>query len=119
MKKYIVKSVSVLALAMSAYLTGCEDTLDADKYFDDRRTIESVFTDINQTNGWLAQAYSYLRTDLAEVCTKERHSVGLHNFADDYYYGDRDNRYQTQFDAMESYNAFKQGDYDENYGSNF
>lgn len=119
MKKYIVKSVSVLALAMSAYLTGCEDTLDADKYFDDRRTIESVFTDINQTNGWLAQAYSYLRTDLAEVCTKERHSVGLHNFADDYYYGDRDNRYQTEFDAMESYNAFKQGDYDENYGSNF
>ena len=49
--------MSMLALlsSASALLTSCEDTLSADKYFDDRRTIESVFTDINQTNGWLSQ----------------------------------------------------------------
>ena len=60
--------MSMLALlsSASALLTSCEDTLSADKYFDDRRTIESVFTDINQTNGWLSQAFSYLKTDLAD-----------------------------------------------------
>ncbi len=119
MKKYIVKSAGVMAVALCGALTACEDVLDSDKYFDDRRTIESVFSDINQTNGWLAQAYGYLRTDLADVITKESGGVGLHCFSDDYYFGDRDVRYDNKWNTMESYNAFKQGSYDENYGSNF
>lgn len=119
MKKYIVKSAIVLATALSGALTSCEDVLDADKYFDDRRTLESVFTNVNETNGWLAQAFTYLRYDLADVTTKERYGVGLHCFADDIYFGDRDPKYDNIYTAMESYNAFKQGDYDENFGSNF
>ena len=118
MKKYIVKSAGVMAVALCGALTACEDTLDSDKYFDDRRTIESVFSDINQTNGWLSQAFSFLRTDLADVITKEEGGVGLHCFSDDYYFGDRDVRYDNKWNTMESYNAFKQGSYDENYGSN-
>ena len=107
-----------LLSSASALLTSCEDTLSADKYFDDRRTIESVFTDINQTNGWLSQAFSYLKTDLADVITKEHGGVGLHCFADDMYFGDRDIAYDNKWSTVDAYTSFKQGDYDENFGSN-
>lgn len=107
-----------LLASASALLSSCEDTLDADKYFEDRRTIESVFTDISQTNGWLSQAFSYLKTDLADVITKEQGAVGWHCFADDYYFGDRDVAYDNKWSTQDAYTAFKQGDYDENLGSN-
>lgn len=107
-----------LLSSASALLSSCEDTLDADKYFDDRRTIESVFTDINQTNGWLSQAFSYLKTDLADVITKEQGAVGWHCFADDYYFGDRDLSYDNKWSIEDAYTSFKQGDYSENLGSN-
>lgn len=97
-------------------LSSCSDTLDADKYLDDRLTIETVFTDINQTNGWLAQAFSFLKNDLADCHTKE--GAYFHCFSDDMYYGDRDAKLGDKFPYMESYNAIKQGDYDENFGSN-
>lgn len=118
MKKYIAMSMLALLSSASALLTSCEDTLSADKYFDDRRTIESVFTDINQTNGWLSQAFSYLKTDLADVITKEQGGVGLHCFADDMYFGDRDIAYDNKWSTVDAYTSFKQGDYDENFGSN-
>lgn len=107
-----------LLTGASALLSSCEDTLDADKYFDDRRTIESVFTDINQTNGWLSQAFSYLKTDLADVITKEQGAVGWHCFADDYYFGDRDFMLDNKWTSEDAYTSFKQGDYNENLGSN-
>lgn len=112
MKKYI--TIPVLALA--AFLPSCEDTLDADKYFDDRRTLESVFTDISQTHNWLTQSFVFLKDDLADCITKEQNAVGVHCFADDMYYGDRDNTYQS-FSSTDSYASFKQGDYDEEWGS--
>lgn len=114
MKKYLAYTLFA-ALGGMSLLTSCEDTLDADKYLDDRRTIESVFTDINQTNGWLAQAFSFLRGELADCHTKN--GAFFHCFADDMYYGDRDSRLGDGFPYMESYNAIKQGDYDENFGS--
>ncbi|MDE6856103.1 MAG: hypothetical protein K2J34_06550, partial [Muribaculaceae bacterium] len=48
-------------IACSALLSSCADELDSDKYFEDRITIETVFTDINMTNGWLSQAFSFLK----------------------------------------------------------
>lgn len=105
------------ALGSATMLTSCADELDSDKYFDDRRTLESVFTDINQTNGWLAQAFSFLKGELADCTTKEQSTAGIHCFADDMYYGDRDVNRGDAYPYMTSYNAFKQGDYDENYGS--
>lgn len=113
MKKYIV--YPLLAVAGMVSFTSCEDTLDADKYLDDRLTIDDVFNDVNQTNGWLSQAYSFLSGDLADCRTKE-HSF-FQCFADDMYFGDRDSRKGDNFPYMESYNAIKQGDYDENFGS--
>ncbi len=108
---------AMVGAALSAALVSCEDTLDADKYFDERETIETVFTDVNETNGWLAEAYSYLKHELADVMTKEWNGVGFHVFADDIYFGDRDPKYDNMYPYMQSYNCFKQGDYDENFGS--
>ncbi|MCH5219149.1 MAG: RagB/SusD family nutrient uptake outer membrane protein [Muribaculaceae bacterium] len=97
-------------------LTSCSDVLDADKYLEDRRTLESVFTDINQTNAWLTQSFSFLRGDLADCKTKER--TYFQCFADDMYYGDRDEYRGDAYPYMESYNAIKQGDYNENFAQN-
>lgn len=101
----------------SALLSSCEDTLDADKYFDDRITFESVFTDIDQTNGWLSQAFSFLTRDNCDVVSKEQNGRGFHCFADDMYWGDRDSEYDGTYGKSDSYAAFKQGDYSENYGN--
>lgn len=118
MKKYIAIPLfsAVCGLSMLT-VSSCSDSLDADKYLADRRTIETVFTDINQTNGWLAQSFAYLRNELADVRTKS--GAYSHCFADDMYFGDRDSRRGDLWNPMDSYNALKQGDYDENFGSGF
>ena len=118
MKKYKIALSALAMLYATPVLTGCADKLDSDKYFDDRVTIESVFTDINQTNGWLAQAFSFLRDDLCDVTTKEG-ARGLHCFADDMYFGDRDVSISGDWNKTDSYSAFKRGDYDESFGSGF
>lgn len=114
MKKRIIIPVSGI-LACASMLCSCADELDSDKYFDDRVTIETVFTDINMTNEWLSQAFSFLKGDLADCKTKG--GAFSQCFADDMYYGDRDANKGDAFPYMESYNAFKRGDYDENFGS--
>lgn len=120
MKKHHISLYITALMGTSALLTGCADKLDSDKYFDDRRTLESVFTDINQTHGWLSQAFSFLKTDLADVITKESNGRGFHCFADDLYWGDRDSEgFSGEWNKMDSYSAFKRGDYNEDYGSNF
>ena len=116
-KQYIALSL-LAASAIPTILSGCADSLDSDKYFDDRRTIESVFTDINQTNGWLTQAFSFLKSELADVITKEG-ATGLHCFADDLYFGDRDVSISGDWNVQDSYSSFKKGDYNENFGENF
>ena len=121
MKKYIAKSISLAALigCASVMFSSCEDTLDADKYFDDRRTLESVFTDINQTNNWLSQSFAFLKDDLCDVTTKENSGRAFHVFADDVFWGDRDAMLGAGYNAQDSYASFKQGDYNENYGSQY
>ena len=116
-KQYIALSL-LAASAIPTILSGCADSLDSDKYFDDRRTIESVFTDINQTNGWLTQAFSFLKSELADVITKEG-ATGLHCFADDLYFGDRDVSISGDWNVQDSYSSFKKGDYNENFGEGF
>lgn len=118
MKKHNI-AISILAMMSGvSVLTGCADSLDSDKYFDDRRTIESVFTDINQTNGWLAQSFSFLKSELSDVITKEG-ATGLHCFADDMYFGDRDVSISGDWSKQDSYSAFKRGDYSETFGAGF
>lgn len=121
MKKYFVKSISLAALigCASAMFSSCEDTLDADKYFDDRVTLESVFTDINQTNAWLTRAFNFLKYDLCDVSIKEANGRNYHVFADDILWGDRDNEFGNDFHYTGKYSSFKQGDYDENFNQDF
>ena len=104
-------------------MTSCLD-LDSDKYFVDRKTEEFVFTDKTQSEQWLAHAYSFLTGCNFEVCSKggTGGTGGDWNpfcFADDIYYGDRDNSYGDHKDAdYASYNSFREGNYTEEVGYN-
>lgn len=106
----------ILALSLSTAfgLTSCSDYLDSDKYFDDRITLEKVFTDKQRSEQWLAYAFSFLKDDNADVVSKDR-STNSFCFADDMYYGDRDANYDSKEGApgQMSYNTFKLGEYTE------
>ena len=68
-------------------LTGCSDYLDSDYLFDERMSIEDVFTNKDYTNRWLAQGYAYLGDNaLQDICSKRTLPF---NFADDMYQGVR------------------------------
>lgn len=111
---------SSLCCCMIAALTSCADDLDSDKYFDDRRSIESVFTDRNQSLGWLAQSFSFLKGALADCKTKETDIDGAYFqcFGDDMVFGDRDMKMDLDGNARTSFNALMLGDYDEEVGKN-
>ena len=50
-----------IGIALSAIIVACADKLDSDKYFKDRRSLEDVFTDKENTEEWLAHAYSFFK----------------------------------------------------------
>ncbi len=56
-------------LLVSVVVSSCADALDSDKYFNDRRSLEDVFTDKENTEEWLANAYSYLHGNNAEIAS--------------------------------------------------
>ena len=109
MKKNLV-ILMMSALGASSLISSCTD-LSSDKYFDDRKTLTTVFTDKTQTQEWLAYAYSFLQWGNQDVCSKGSTN---HCFADDMYYGDRDSQYGNNA-VEESYNAFKLGNYNEDW----
>ena len=102
-----------LALGIGTLFSACNDYLDSDKYFEDRITIEKVFTSRIRSQQWLAYAYSFLKDENADVVGKERETNSF-TFADDMYYGDRDVNYDSKEADELSYNTFMQGEYDEN-----
>jgi hypothetical protein len=113
MKKIFATCIMSLASA-SMLLTSCADQLDSDKYFEDRKTLETVFTSRQQSEEWLAYAYSFMTNELADVIGKG--NGHYHCFADDMYYGDRDPQYGDDGEYRHTYNAFKLGEYDEDTG---
>ena len=67
-KKYTLMS----ALCVLAFvLASCADVLDADHYFEDRMTIEEVFTYRDYSEQWLANAYYYLTINNTDVSSKK------------------------------------------------
>ena len=113
MKRILVGSMACLGMALM--LTSCADELDSDKYFEDRKTLETVFTSRTQSEQWLAYAYSFMNNELADVISKG--NGHYHCFADDMYYGDRDPQYgDNNNEYRHTYNAFKLGEYDEETG---
>ena len=66
MKKIYILLVAIFAISS----TSCSDYLDSDYIFEDRETIDKVFTDYKKTEQWLAQAYTYLLGQCCDVASK-------------------------------------------------
>ena len=111
----MIKKFSIILLTLLGFgiITSCSDYLNSDRYFRDRTSLESVFTDRERTEEWLAYAYSFLKNQNADVVSKDA-GTSSHCFADDMYYGDRDIAYDPKESTQLSYNTFKLGEYDEN-----
>lgn len=97
--KYIILS-AMLGILLG--LSSCADQLDADRYFKDRMNLEDVFSSRDYTEQWLASTYDHLTAGNADVASKG-HTMFC--FADDMYFGDRDDKYKK----------WKNGEYDENW----
>lgn len=98
MKNKVLLYYALFVLSMSS----CEDKLDADRYFKDQITIEKVFSKRDYTEEWLADTYSHMIRYNADVSSK---GYTMHCFADDMYFGDRDDKYKK----------WKNGEYDEGW----
>lgn len=109
----MIKNIYILLMVVfgMGLISSCSDYLDSDRYFKDRTTIESVFTDRDRTEQWLAYAFQFLQNECADVASK---GVTQHVFADDIYYGDRDVTYDPTNSGDLNYNQFKLGEYSEN-----
>lgn len=106
-------SILLLTLFVIGLVPSCSDYLDSDRYFRDRTTIETVFTDRERTEQWLAYAYSFLNGATADIIAKAGDG-SPHVYDDAMYFGDRDVKYDPK-DAWDlSYNKFRLGEYSEN-----
>lgn len=84
MKKNIISFI----IGLSFILSGCLDYLDSDYLFDERMSIEDVFSNKDYTNEWLARAYSFLGNEyLQDVVSKKSYPF---NFADDMIFDEGD-----------------------------
>lgn len=100
MKKVII--VLSFVAGMSFSLVGCSDYLDSDYLFDERISIEEVFSNRDYTDEWLARAYAYLGDGyMQDISSKKKMP---YNFADDMYFSDMD----------DAYKKWKYGMYNEN-----
>ncbi|MGV8134375.1 MAG: RagB/SusD family nutrient uptake outer membrane protein [Mangrovibacterium sp.] len=106
-KIYILTGIAV----GTGMFVSCSDYLDSDQYFKDRMTEEKVFESKQYSEQWLANTYSFMTNENADVASKG-HTP--HCFADDMYYGDRDGNYDSKDISALSYNEFHMGEYSEN-----
>jgi putative outer membrane protein, probably involved in nutrient binding len=111
MKKKNIILISVF-IGAGTLFSACSDYLDSNKYFEDRITINKVFTSKQRSQQWLAYAFSFLKNENADVVGKEKETNSF-TFADDMYYGDRDVNYDSKEWNELSYNTFMQGQYNE------
>lgn len=101
----------LLMVLGTSIISSCnKDYLESDQYFKDRLTVEKVFSSKVYTEQWLAHVFAEFTGINADVASK---GVTPHSFADDMYYGDRDQDYDPSKNEL-SYNMFKMGRYTEN-----
>lgn len=80
-------------IGLSFMLSSCSDFLDSEYLFENRMTIDEVFQSKDYTEKWLARTYVFLGSGhLADVSSKGNTPFC---FADDMYFGDRDDRYKV------------------------
>lgn len=77
-KKYIL-----LSIALGFSLASCSDYLDAEKDLKHNITLEDVFSSIDYTEEWLANAYTYLAGSAADMGLNNEHPFA---FSDDIYH---------------------------------
>ena len=106
-KKFSILLLSLFVLGM---LPSCSDYLDSDRYFRDRPSLESTFTDRERTEQWLAYAFSFLNGESADIRSKAG-AGSPHVYDDAMYFGDRDVKYDPKDAADLSYNKFRLGEY--------
>jgi hypothetical protein len=111
----MIKKFSILlsTLFLLSLVSSCSDYLDSDRYFKDRTSLETVFTDRERTEEWLAYAYSFLNGATADIIAKAGNG-SPHVFDDAMYFGDRDVKYDPKDAGDLSYNKFRLGEYNEN-----
>ncbi|WP_447640375.1 MULTISPECIES: RagB/SusD family nutrient uptake outer membrane protein [Chitinophagaceae] len=107
-----MKKISAVAICimMVTLLPSCKKYLDSSKYFQDRLDLKQSFNNLTDIEEWLANSYSYLVGDNADVASK---GIVPFNFGDDMYYGDRDGDYDVSNAGSLSYNRFALGGYHE------
>lgn len=108
MKKIYLLLLAVISVGI---ISSCSDYLESDQYFKDRMTLDKVFTSEEYTEEWLAHTFSFLGSFNMDVASK--HNTP-HCFADDMYYGDRDETLDIKEAGQLSYSRFKLGEYNEN-----
>jgi hypothetical protein len=84
-------------------LGSCKKYLDMDHFFKDRQNTDTIFVRKDYSEQWLANTYTHLRNENAEVASK---GLTPFNFiSDDMFFGDRDDKYRK----------YKNGEYDESW----
>lgn len=106
-KKYLIL-FSILGLGI---FVSCSDYLESDKFFKNRLTLDEVFSSEEYTEQWLAHTYTFLRDYNVDMGSKQ---YIFHCFADDMYYGDRDETVDVSAKGELSYSRLKLGEYSEN-----
>ena len=101
----------ILLTTLGGFFLSCTDYLESDQYFKDRMTLDKVFSSEEYSEEWLAHTFSFLQNSNADVASK--HNTP-HCFADDMYYGDRDETLDIKEAGQLAYSRFKAGNYYEN-----
>lgn len=101
----------ILLTILGGFFLSCTDYLESDQYFKDRMTLDKVFSSEEYSEEWLAHTFSFLQNSNADVASK--HNTP-HCFADDMYYGDRDETLDIKEAGQLAYSRFKAGNYYEN-----
>lgn len=90
MKKLYITLILIIGLGIM--LNSCSDYLDSEYLFENRMSTEEVFKSKNYSDRWLARGYYFLNSGpLADVASKDNTPFC---FADDMYFGDREDRYR-------------------------
>lgn len=106
------KAIIILSLVVGLVFTfsSCSDYLDSDYIFDERLSIEEVFTNRDYTHRWLARGYNFLSSDfLQDICSKNKVPF---NFADDMYFGDTNDQYRKWKNGEYNERGFENNSYE-------
>lgn len=105
MKNYIFY---IMTLFTFLSIGSCKKYMDMEHFFKDRLGIDTVFARKDYSDQWLADVYTHLRGENADVASKGHTPFNL--ISDDMFFGDRGDT----FDPYRTIQNYKNGAYNEN-----